>query len=654
MAKNLTKKDLPEIPSREKIQIPDTEHSMGDVIGGFVIEPDDLKKDGKSISDIVDVSDEIKNVTDPNADIVPTGLTVSETGVTVSEDGTVSAYATLTWDEIVSNTFNLYQIRYKKGTLTYYNYIEVKDNTITIDGLLPSVEYNFGIASVNKYGIRSDFSATVNSTTATSTTLPATVTGVSVTAGIQYAIVEWTANSETDIASYNVYKHTSDSSGEASLIANIKSNYLLDGGLTGGTEYFYWVKAVNTSGLESEDFSTVDSATPRNVESADIVTIAGEKVLIDGTVYLSNWRKTGDLTKIDGGEISTNTITTTQLNFTPVQGDDVIASINASEEGIEISADRITINGKSYFTSETGARVEIFNDSNTGLHVIDDDGNDVFKTVIGGTNVGDVIIGDYAGNQGIFYDKSEGKTTFAGELLSAYGTFGTITAGTLQGVDIFGTNITGGTFYTSVDLTIYEADGATNPTAANGDYYKDGSEGGESAYTNGDYWLWYDDGTNHWNISNAKGSGDVQFDKLVSIAGTYDNVNGTGTFIITHVGEDKITINEDSSGKLYFYNEFGVHQGEIDGSGMRFEVDGDYKGQLYYFGNAIQLQSDEELVLMSGTSGDIEFITGGIIRPYPDAGLISNWKNPQLGDADHQYDRVGQDSNRLNRYGLLM
>ena len=491
--------------------------------------------------------DQIGNSANSTADIVPTNLAVDSTGITIAGDGTVSAYVVLSWTAISSNTFDYYLLRFKKNSFIYYTNLSTKETTITIDGLTPNTAYNFGIASVNKYGIQSSFSTDVNQTTAASTTAPATVTGVSATGGIQYVVLEWTSNSETDIASYNIYRNTINNSGTASLIANIRTNYFVDGDKTGGTEYFYWVKAINTSGLESVAFSTVDSATPRNVTSDDIVTIAGSKVLIDGATYLSNWRKTGDLTKIDGGEISTNTITTTQLNFTPVQDSNVIASINASAEGITIDADNITISGSttfsagydptykrtvfsaepttpylvgdlwtdgtflkrcitalatgaynaahwelatgytddtvantkittfaqdaiptsvsagdmwidtndgnklyraviagadeitagewvtvpdqnklggtgssavggSYGSAVSGARVLIFPDANTGIQVIDDDSNDVFKAVVGGANIGDVIIGDYSGGQGIFYDKSADTTTFAGLL----------------------------------------------------------------------------------------------------------------------------------------------------------------------------------------------------------------------------------------------
>ena len=382
---------------------------------------------GQSVSNVA-------NVSNSTALTAPVGLSVTGTTITIANDGTISANITLSWTAETDPRFDHYQIRYKKSSFTYYQYINSNSNTITIDGLTPNTSYDFAVSSVNKYGILSTYSSTVTSTTATSTIAPATVSGVSATGAIQYIIVEWTSNSEKDLSSYNVYRNTVNNSGTATLIGNCKTNYFVDGGRTGGTEYFYWVKAVNTSGLVSTDFSTVASATPRNVTSDDVVTLAGSKVLIDGTTYLSNWRKSGDLTKIDGGSISTGSVTTAQLNFTPVIDGTIIASINASEEGIQISGEHIAISGSttfssgydpitkvnklggSYASASSGARVLIFPDTNTGLQIIDDSGADVFKAIIGGTNVGDVIIGDYSGGQGIFYDKSADTTTFAGLL----------------------------------------------------------------------------------------------------------------------------------------------------------------------------------------------------------------------------------------------
>lgn len=402
----------------------------------------------------VDISN-IANAGNSTPDSVPTGLAISSTGVTVANDGTVSAYVILTWTVVSSSTFDHYQIRFKKHSYTYYFYIDSSINTITIDGLVPNTSYDFAISSVNKYGISSAFSSTVTSTSATNSGAPATVTIGSATAGIQYNILEWTHNTDTDLASYNIYRNTTNDSGTAILIGNVRTNYFVDGGRTGGQIYYYWIKAVNTSGVVSTSFSSVISATPRNVENTDVTSISAAKILINGVVYLSNWQKSGDLTKIDGGSISANSVTTTQLNFTPVQSTNVIASINASAEGITIDADNLTISaattfssgynptektakvGGTYDSSIGGARIRIFPDSNTAIQITDGSGNDVFKCLIGGTNIGDVIIGNYAGNQGMYYDKSAVNFDFKGSM-----TAGTITGTTITG-SLFQTAATG-------------------------------------------------------------------------------------------------------------------------------------------------------------------------------------------------------------------
>lgn len=70
---------------------------------------------------------------------------------------------------------------------------------------------------------------------------------------------------------------------------------------------------------------------------------------------LADWRATGDLTKIDGGKLYTGSVITSALAFTPLISSGgtgaIVATINASAEGIRISGARITIDGNVQFTS---------------------------------------------------------------------------------------------------------------------------------------------------------------------------------------------------------------------------------------------------------------------------------------------------------------
>lgn len=611
-----------------------------------------------NIEDIIDVIDEITNVTTDVSSGVPTGLSVVETDVIIGTGGSQVAYVTLTWDAIATSEFDHYIIRYKRASYTYYEYITTRDNTITINGLVPNILYNFGIASVNKYGTTSSYSSNITQLTAADTDEPADVTVNSATASIQSVIVEWDHNVDLDLASYNIYRNTVNNTGTATLVGNTRTNYFIDGNRIGGQIYYYWVKAVDTSDNISVNYSTVVSATARNIVSSDNniaiqgwtqtcvfsitdantvawaagvfttsagvsynigagntgnmsartfiyldigtsliayqtttnpleavgddkvligvaedgtveatyqlfggvggvyldganlvassvttdqiaantikagnieartitvteidtstitslddLVIAAEQVLIDGSVtFLNTWLsykgdyvagtvyKKGDQvlyggnlwnyintaseaghtpaedtwwteggalqkTTIDGGQITAESITTSQLNFTVVGSSNVIASINASSEGIEIDADNFTVTGATVFTKKvggtydsasSGSRVRIFPDANTGIQVLDDTGANVLLVEVGGTNIGDVTIGNWSGNQGIKYDKSEGKTTFKGVLETTEATIG---AWTIDATAIFtGTKDFAGYTANAGDMTLY-------------------------------------------------------------------------------------------------------------------------------------------------------------------------------------------------------
>lgn len=92
--------------------------------------------------------------------------------------------------------------------------------------------------------------------------------------------------------------------------------------------------------------------------------IGNTKGYIDGLMLEegyneSDFYKSG-ITRISGGSIETNSITLSQLNFTPVETSNVIASINASEEeGLVIASNKLALTAtvdklRTDFTVETG------------------------------------------------------------------------------------------------------------------------------------------------------------------------------------------------------------------------------------------------------------------------------------------------------------
>jgi hypothetical protein len=85
-----------------------------------------------------------------------------------------------------------------------------------------------------------------------------------------------------------------------------------------------------------------------------------------------------------------------------------------------------------YASASSGARVLIFPDSNTGIQVIDNSGYDMLKCYVGGSDVGDVVIGRYATSHGMLWDKSAGILKIKGNLEAGEMSADRITTGTLS------------------------------------------------------------------------------------------------------------------------------------------------------------------------------------------------------------------------------
>lgn len=305
---------------------------------------------GQPVSNVATVSNSV-------ADATPTGLTVVSTDTEENDDGTITANVTLTWDAIVSDTLDYYFIRYKRSSFTYYNYVEVKDNSVTIDGLMPAVSYDFAVASVNKYGATSAYSSTVTDTTAADNVAPSDPTGLIVIGGFKKIVLDWDANTEYDLSEYHIYRNTSNDSGTATKVGTSGSSQFIDdlssvpysGGESSST-YYYWIKAIDTSRNES-GFSSVASTKSKLIDEDSVYYIGASKILLDGTTYLTSWRHPSDFTKIDGGDIYANSITVSQVNFDVVGTDNIVGTINTSSEGMRIDAKYITISGTTIFNS---------------------------------------------------------------------------------------------------------------------------------------------------------------------------------------------------------------------------------------------------------------------------------------------------------------
>jgi hypothetical protein len=132
-------------------------------------------------------------------------------------------------------------------------------------------------------------------------TAPAVPSGLSATAGDEQVVLTWTANSESDLASYKVYGGTSASPTTLLSTVNTGTETYTHTGLTNGTTYYYRISAVDNSGNESSKTSDVN-ATPvvpgggnaLSFDGNDKVKLAGISST-DATGSLSLWVKPTDI-----------------------------------------------------------------------------------------------------------------------------------------------------------------------------------------------------------------------------------------------------------------------------------------------------------------------------------------------------------------------
>ena len=98
---------------------------------------------------------------------------------------------------------------------------------------------------------------------------------------------------------------------------------------------------------------------------------------------------------------------------------------NATLNSVTVSGYVQEIGGTYTTASGTAARVQLLPNANTGIIAYDSSNAKVFEVLVGGTDVGDVTIGNYSGGNGMFWDNSASKLTIKGDM----------TAGTITGVN---------------------------------------------------------------------------------------------------------------------------------------------------------------------------------------------------------------------------
>jgi fibronectin type 3 domain-containing protein len=214
----------------------------------------------------------------------------------------------LTWDASAEATN--YNIKRSTNSGGPYTIIAGTGGTSFSDtGLDEGTTYYYVVSAVNAAGESSD---SVESEGMTLAIPPSAPTGLAAAAGDQTVALSWDANSESDIAGYNVYRSTTQGSGYALLNVSLLPNLeYTDHTANNFTRYFYVVTAVDTDTLES-GYSNEVEALPND----------GTLIQISGTDFesgLGDWVNlsgddTHDWTRDSGGTLTPSTGPSTGAN----------------------------------------------------------------------------------------------------------------------------------------------------------------------------------------------------------------------------------------------------------------------------------------------------------------------------------------------------
>ena len=199
----------------------------------------------------------------------PTNLALTQQS---NIDGTTSKVdIKVAWTNNASDKVTLTEIEYKLSTDSNFTSDFTVGKRVAV-GLIPNVvvgkTYNVRIRHIDVNGVTSAYTSNVNISIAVAGTAPSTPTNLAVSSSKGQMLVQWTNPNNSDLRAVKVYRRTANTnptddthlvdtlSGEPNAITT--TIFGDQDGLTAGTTYYFWVRAINHSGQHSGFSSSVN------------------------------------------------------------------------------------------------------------------------------------------------------------------------------------------------------------------------------------------------------------------------------------------------------------------------------------------------------------------------------------------------------------
>ena len=194
-----------------------------------------------------------------SAPSTPSAVTFNSEGTYLAGDGSVFAFVIVNTPALPAGAIALDVLYRVNGSTSFIIADQMTSaGTARIDDLSPGVAYQFSVRAISSGGAASSVPTPLDRTAPNKATGPATPSGLTAAGTLESITLSWSANTEADFRQYQIFRNTSNSI-PGSPYAQALTTEFVDTDVAASTLYYYWLKAVNRSGVASSETASVNA-----------------------------------------------------------------------------------------------------------------------------------------------------------------------------------------------------------------------------------------------------------------------------------------------------------------------------------------------------------------------------------------------------------
>ena len=399
----------------------------------------------------------------PTTLAIPTVTTV----INVATDGTVTAILTATDADPDDENIAGFQFGFTLGSAPEQIFPTAATNTASTPtgsfawSVPPGTSYSIRARAVRDSGTEGAWSAPATGTAAVATTPPGLPSSLGATPGLGSNFLKWTNPSNSDLDHIEVWSGPNNTApgasgssaaqvGTVAAAAGITSSYV-DSNVTIGTAVYYFVRAVNTSGLKSAFTSPAVSATPLGLNASSLIgTVTSSQIQSVVASQITGILSTVNIPGIDASKLISGTlpsaVTVPTVNLSGAIASSHITAVNASAILAGALPSGVTIPAAGVSGTLTAAQIGSVNASVLSgvLATANIPGVDASKVISGQFGQAFLAAGAVGTSQ-IAAGSVVSSSIAAGTIVAANIAAGTITGTLIAANTIVGANIVAGT-----------------------------------------------------------------------------------------------------------------------------------------------------------------------------------------------------------------